>query len=170
MWLHHLRRTHAPTCCVLARARVRACDSAPTHPRRHMRAHSRRRWTACGSARRRSPRRHRSTRTSAHGTRRVSPRCPMYAPPFRPWRRVNRGFVRSRARADEALICGMCASAARSLRKAIHRWNARTQYMYTQCMHESISMRVWLHRRTPMRARRTHAPTCCVLSCVMHRR
>jgi hypothetical protein len=34
------RRTHSRTCCVRARARVRVCDLAPTHPRRHMRARS----------------------------------------------------------------------------------------------------------------------------------
>jgi hypothetical protein len=40
--------------------------------------------TAGGSARRRSSRRRLSTRTSARGTPRRSPRCPGYAPPFRP--------------------------------------------------------------------------------------
>ncbi len=59
--------------------------------------------------------------------------------------------VRSRAGADDALIRGSCASAARSLRKAIHRWNARTQYMHTQCMHVSTSMRLWLPRRMDRR-------------------
>ena len=39
-------------------------------------------WTACGSARRRSPRRMRSTRTSARGTPRESRTSATYAPPF----------------------------------------------------------------------------------------
>ena len=34
------RRTHAPTCCVRVRARVRMCDWARTHPRRHIQAPS----------------------------------------------------------------------------------------------------------------------------------
>ena len=57
-----------------ARARVRDClgarASAPT-----VRALFTSAWTACGSTRRRSPRRMRSTRTSARGTPRQSPRC-----------------------------------------------------------------------------------------------
>ncbi len=34
------RRTHAPTCCVRARARMCVCDLARKHPCRHMRARS----------------------------------------------------------------------------------------------------------------------------------
>jgi hypothetical protein len=45
--------------------------------------------------------------------------------------------VRSRAGADDALIRGMCASAARSLRKAIHRWNTHKYsiWVHDACMH-----------------------------------
>jgi hypothetical protein len=39
--------------------------------------------------------------------------------------------VRSRAGADDALIRGMCVSAARSLCKAIHRWNT---HIYSVCI------------------------------------
>jgi hypothetical protein len=74
-WLHGrvdrrcgARRTHAPTCCV----RARACDWARTHPRRQI--------PSAASARRRSTTRRRSTWTSARGTPRPSPRCTRYAP------------------------------------------------------------------------------------------
>jgi hypothetical protein len=78
--------------------------------------------------------------------------------------------VRSPAGADGVLIRGMCASAARSLRKAIHRWNTHIHSisLYRLCMHVSISMRVWLHRRTALDRRCgpvAHAPTCCVREC-----
>jgi hypothetical protein len=45
--------------------------------------------------------------------------------------------VRSRAGADDARVRGMCASAARSLRKAIHRWNTHGYSMYipAACMY-----------------------------------
>jgi hypothetical protein len=48
--------------------------------------------------------------------------------------------VRSRAGADDALMRGMCASAARSLRNAIHLWNTHiTVYVYPMhacsCIH-----------------------------------
>jgi hypothetical protein len=39
--------------------------------------------------------------------------------------------VRSRAGADDALMRGMCASATRSLCKAIHRWNT---HIYSVCI------------------------------------
>ena len=42
--------------------------------------------------------------------------------------------VRSRAGGDDALMRGMCASAARSLRKAIHRWNTHT---HNVCIHNA---------------------------------
>jgi hypothetical protein len=72
--------------------------------------------------------------------------------------------VRSRAGADDAIIRGMCASAMRSLRKAIHRWNTHGYSICVhKCMHVSISMRVWLSRRTDRRCGpAAHAPTCCV--------
>ncbi len=56
--------------CAFGRARIRAepCEPLPSA------------WTACGSARRRSTRRRRSTPTSAHGTPRRSPRWSRYAP------------------------------------------------------------------------------------------
>ncbi len=45
--------------------------------------------------------------------------------------------VRSRARADDALMRGMFASATRSLRKAIHRWDTQyTVYLYI-CIHDA---------------------------------
>jgi hypothetical protein len=71
--------------------------------------------------------------------------------------------VRSRAGADDARIRGVCASAMRSLRKAIHRWNT---HRYRMEIHDAC---INLHARlaTPMkgsamRARRTHAPASCV--------
>ncbi len=42
--------------------------------------------------------------------------------------------VRSRSGADDARISGMCASAARSLRKAIHRWNT---HIHSICVHNA---------------------------------
>jgi hypothetical protein len=39
--------------------------------------------------------------------------------------------VRSRAGADDARVRGMCASVARTLRKAIHRWNNHIHCMCT---------------------------------------
>jgi hypothetical protein len=59
-------------------ARMCACDWAPTHPRRRMRAPFRRREPRVASARRRSGWRRRSTRTSARGTPPRSPTCPRY--------------------------------------------------------------------------------------------
>jgi hypothetical protein len=69
--------------------------------------------------------------------------------------------LRSRARADDALIRGMCASAARSLRKAID--GTRRGIVYVHLMHACIYIYARLATPTngsPMRARRT--PTCCV--------
>ncbi len=98
------RRTHARTCCV----RARACACAFGRPR--IRTDSCERvpsaWTAGGSARRRSSRRRRSTPTSARGTLPRSPRCPWYAPPFRPGRRATAGGTRSAGRRCGA---GRCA-------------------------------------------------------------
>jgi hypothetical protein len=85
--------------------------------------------------------------------------------------------MRSRAGADDARICGMCASfAARSLRKAIHRWKAHTVdvYMMHACVY--IHARLATHMNgSPMRARRTHAATSAPLcartcACVFPRR
>ncbi len=70
--------------------------------------------------------------------------------------------VRSRAGADDALIRGMCASATRSLRNAIHRWNT---HRYRLCirMHVAVSMRLATRTNgSPMRARRTHVLRPCV--------
>ncbi len=44
-----------------------------------------------------------------------------------------------------------CKWVRECVRSAIHRWNAHTQCVYTQCMHASVSMRIWLHRRTDRR-------------------
>jgi hypothetical protein len=70
----HVLRSVRARVFAIGRPRIRAgtCERVPSA------------WTAGGSARRRSGRRRRSTRTSACGTLRVSPRCIMYAPPFRP--------------------------------------------------------------------------------------
>ncbi len=71
-------RAHVLRPCARVRGRSGAHPSAPTHASVFPSA-----WTAGGSARRRSPMRRRSTRTSHRGTPPRSPRCPMYAPPFR---------------------------------------------------------------------------------------
>jgi hypothetical protein len=102
-------------------ARARVSVRAPTHPCRYMRAPSRRRWTACGSARRRSTMRRRSTRTSARGTPRLSSRCIRYAPPFRPGRRATAGGTRSLGRR-----CGAGRCARRHRRSARVRVCAQT--------------------------------------------
>jgi hypothetical protein len=71
--------------------------------------------------------------------------------------------LRSRARADVALMRGMCASAARSLRNASD--GTRTGIAYSYMMHACIYIHVRLATSTngsPRRARRTHAPMCCV--------
>jgi surface protein len=78
------------------------------------------------------------------------------------WVRV-RAFLRTRARADDALICGICASATRSLCSAIVGTSTYTGYVYTK--HACIYRHARLATPTngsPMRARRTHARTCCV--------
>ncbi len=73
-------------CLRTIRARVcvhmcaRACACAHAYPRRKRASPSHRRWTACGSARRRSTKRRRLTRTSARGTPRLSRRWALYAP------------------------------------------------------------------------------------------
>jgi hypothetical protein len=73
--------------------------------------------------------------------------------------------VRSRAGADDAIIRGMCASAAPSLRKAIHRWYSIYRYMMHACIY--IHARLATQKNgSPVRARRTHAPTCCVRASV----
>ena len=72
----------APTCatvCVLF-PRARACAWARAYPRRKRGHTLPSACAACGSARRRSARRRRSTRTSAHGTPPRSPRWLRYAP------------------------------------------------------------------------------------------
>ncbi len=69
-----------------------------------------RRGPRAASARRRSPRRWRSTRTSARGTPPLSPRCPKYAPPFRP------GGAHYGGRARPGLRCGAAGCA---------RWHRR---------------------------------------------
>jgi hypothetical protein len=98
----HTRRLCARACaCAIGRPRIRAgtCERLPSAS------------TAGGSARRRSTTRRRSTRTSARGTPRQSPRCPMYAPPFRPGRRATAGGTRSVGRR-----CGACRCARRRRR------------------------------------------------------
>ncbi len=45
---------------------------------------------------------------------------------------------RSHADADDALIRGMCASARRTIRKAIHRWNP---HRYSICVHSACMYR-----------------------------
>ena len=100
-----------------ASLRARACACAklgrPPHPRRHVRAPSRRRLTAGGSARRRSPMRRRSTRTSARGTPRLSPRCTRYAPPSpaRAARRRARDALGGVVGAARAVVRGGTAGA-----------------------------------------------------------
>ncbi len=75
--------TRARVLRLCARARVRVRSGAHTSaPKKCQRLPSA--WTAGGSARRRSPGRRRSTRTSARGTPPRSPRYTRYAPPFRP--------------------------------------------------------------------------------------
>jgi hypothetical protein len=73
--------------------------------------------------------------------------------------------VRSRAGADGARIRGICACAARSLRKAIHRCTY-TVYVYT--MHACIYIHAHLATPTngsPMRARRAHVLRPCARMC-----
>ena len=114
-------------CAASERARVRvrlgAHASAPTRASAFPPA-----WTAGGSARRHSPRRRRSTRTSARGTPRRSPRCPLYAPPFparaaRQRRQDARGGVVGAAR---AVVRGGTADArARACAQTCGRAHAR---------------------------------------------
>jgi hypothetical protein len=91
--------------CVRVRLGIRAdtCERLPSA------------WTAGGSAHRRSTMRMRSTRTSAPGTPRVSPRCTWYAPPFRPERRTTAGGTRSAGRRCGA---GRCARRRRRCARA----------------------------------------------------
>ncbi len=87
-------------------ARVQSCAhaSAPAHASAFPSAS-----TAGGSARRRSARRRRSTRTSARGTPRLCRTWTMYAPPFRPGRRVTAGGTRS--------AVGRCGAGRRARRR-----------------------------------------------------
>ncbi len=116
------RRTHAPTCCVRARAHVCACaigrpriraDTCERHPSAS---------TACGSAHRRSIGRRRSTQTSARGT---PPQCRIstrYAPPFSGPAARDCGGTRSAGRRCSA---GRCAQR--------HR----------RCAHARVCANVW---------------------------
>ena len=132
-------RAHAPHVCVrvCARARVRlgAHASAPKRASAFLSAS-----TAGGSARRRSCRRRRSTRTSARGTPLVSPRCPRYAPP-------SAGAARHRGRPRVRYSC------------AQERWDVCTDvHLYTSIYIVSstgfgvcVSLRsVNCHRRVPL--------------------
>jgi hypothetical protein len=90
--------------CAIGRPRIRAepCEHVPSLS------------TAVGSARRRSARRKRSTRTSARGIPPRSPRCPLYAPPLRPGRRATAGGTRS---AGSSMRRGpLCAAATADAR------------------------------------------------------
>ncbi len=91
--------------CAIGRARIRAdtCERVPSAS------------TACGSARRRFSRLRRSTRTSARGIPLVSPRGPMYAPPFRLRRCATAGRTRSAGRRCGA---GRCARRRRRCARA----------------------------------------------------
>ncbi len=68
-------------------------------------------WTAGGSARRRSLRRRRSTRTSARGTSPQCQACTMYAPPFLP------GPARRRTTAGGTTSAGRRCGAGRFARR-----------------------------------------------------
>jgi hypothetical protein len=115
------RRTHARTCCVRARARVRVrlgahesgagtCEGLPSA------------WTAGGSACRRSRCRRRTTRTSARGTRPQSPRCARYAPPFRARLRAP-AAGRARRVVDAAWLCSQAFTDASAFNANIGAWN-----------------------------------------------
>jgi hypothetical protein len=63
--------------------------------------------------------------------------------------------VRSRAGADDALIRGMCASATRSVRKAIHLWNT---HIHSVVRPRAASVRLGARVRVRLGARAS-APT-----------
>jgi hypothetical protein len=78
--------------------------------------------------------------------------------------------VRSRAGADDALIRCKCATATRSLRKAIG--GTRTCLVYSLVYRYMIHARIFIPARpatqmngSAMRARRTHTLACCVRAC-----
>jgi hypothetical protein len=102
--------------CAIGRPRIRAgtCERVPSA------------WTACGSARRRSRGRRRSTRTSAPGTPRPSPRWPGYAPPLRP----------PAGRARPGGRCGAGCCARRHRRKARAGVCADVYARARSCVHE----------------------------------
>jgi hypothetical protein len=78
-------------------------------------------------------------------------------------------YACDRERELTMLVCGMCASATRSLRYAIDetRIDIAYRYMMHACIYPLLSLlRLATQMNgSPMRARRTHAPTCCVRAC-----
>jgi hypothetical protein len=112
-------------------------------------------WTAYGSARRRSARRHRSTRTSARGTPLAWSTCPGYAP-FRP-ARLRGANALGRCSMRRGRVCGdtadvrarVCARARAHAYVLVHKWmsvcshsNAYTKIYHcvfiVSCPHEIV--------------------------------
>ncbi len=138
------RCTHAPTCCV--RARARACVIGRTRIRADTCERLPSASNAGGFARRRSTRRRHSTPTSARGTPPRSPRCPRYAPPLRPGRRwplcAAGPSMRARARVRSRVgtrMRGVSVSVGIAARTKDRIYDCLYTYIHT-CMYMCISM------------------------------